>query len=53
MGMICEMGRTLRCRSPARRTMNPKVDGTQRPLSILCLEDNIVQQTVVNVLEAI
>ena len=35
---------------PARRTMIPKADGTERPLSILCLEDKIVQQAVVYVL---
>ncbi|MEC4687284.1 MAG: hypothetical protein VST64_03110 [Nitrospirota bacterium] len=28
-------------------------DGTERPLSVLCLEDKIVQQAVVFVLEAI
>jgi retron-type reverse transcriptase len=33
--------------------MIPKADGTERPLSILCLEDKIVQQAVVFVLEAI
>ena len=38
---------------PARRTMIPKADGTGRSLSILCLEDKIVQQAVVSVLEAI
>ena len=38
---------------PARRTMIPKADGTERPLSILCLEDKIVQQAAVYVLEAI
>ena len=38
---------------PARRTMIPKADGTERPLSILCLEDKIVQQAVVFVLEAV
>ena len=38
---------------PARRTMIPKADGTERSLSILCLEDKIVQQAVVFVLEAI
>ena len=38
---------------PARRTYIPKSDGTQRPLSIQCLEDKIVQQAVVSVLNAI
>jgi len=38
---------------PARRIHIPKPDGSQRPLSILCLEDKIVQQAVVYVLEAI
>ncbi len=38
---------------PARRRMIPKVDGSERPLSIICLEDKIVQQAVVYVLEAI
>ncbi|MGH1483632.1 MAG: reverse transcriptase domain-containing protein [Geminicoccales bacterium] len=39
--------------SPARRTYIPKPDGSERPLSVLCLEDKIVQQAVVYVLEAI
>ncbi len=38
---------------PARRSSIPKPDGTERPLSVLCLEDKIVQQAVVFVLEAI
>jgi retron-type reverse transcriptase len=38
---------------PARRTYIPKPDGSQRLLSILCLEDKIVQQAVVFVVEAI
>ena len=38
---------------PARRSYIPKPDGTDRPLSILCLEDKIVQQAVVFVLEMI
>ncbi len=38
---------------PARRTMIPKADGSERPLSIPSLEDKIVQQAVVFILEAI
>lgn len=38
---------------PARLMFIPKEDGTERPLSILCLEDKIVQQAVVTVLNQI
>ncbi len=38
---------------PARRTVIPKADGSARGLSILSLEDKIVQQAVVFILEAI
>ena len=38
---------------PARRVLIPKEDGSERPLSILCLADKIVQQAVVAVLNAI
>ena len=31
---------------PARRTFIPKADGSKRPLSILCLEDNARQCTI-------
>ena len=32
---------------PARLELHPKPDGTERPLSVLCLEDKIVQQAAV------
>ena len=38
---------------PAKRTYIPKAEGSQRPLSVWCLEDKIVQQAVVTVLEAV
>ncbi len=38
---------------PARRVFILKADGSERPLSILCLEDKIVQQAMVKVLEGI
>jgi RNA-directed DNA polymerase len=38
---------------PARRIYIPKADGRERPISIQCVEDKIVQQAVVSVLEAI
>lgn len=38
---------------PALRVMIPKADGTQRPLSLLCLEDKIVQGAMVSILGAI
>lgn len=37
----------------ARRVFIPKEDGSQRPLSILCLTDKIVQQATVLILESI
>lgn len=38
---------------PAKRVFIPKEDGTQRPLSIICLEDKLVQQALVNILNEI
>ncbi len=38
---------------PARRVFIPKGDGTQRPLSVICLEDKIVQQALVTILNQI
>lgn len=37
----------------ARRIYIPKEDGSQRPLSLICLEDKVVQQAVVQVLNQI
>jgi len=38
---------------PAKRTYIAKADGSERPLSVWCLEDKIVQHAVARVLEAI
>ncbi|EMM3404228.1 reverse transcriptase domain-containing protein [Klebsiella michiganensis] len=38
---------------PARQVFIPKEDGSERPLSIVCLEDKIVQQAMVTVLNQI
>jgi RNA-directed DNA polymerase len=38
---------------PAKRVYIPKADGSERPLSIQCIEDKIAQHTVVTVLNQI
>ena len=38
---------------PAKRVFIPKEDGSERPLSIICLEDKIVQHATVQVLNQI
>jgi group II intron reverse transcriptase/maturase len=39
--------------TPARRIQIPKADGSLRPLSILCLEDKLVQQATVTLMQHI
>ena len=38
---------------PAKRVFIPKEDGSERPLSIICTEDKIVQQATVTILNSI
>ncbi|WP_286811399.1 hypothetical protein [Marinobacter sp. UBA2678] len=40
-------------RTPARRIHVPKVDGSLRPLSILCFEDKVAQQVAVTLMQHI
>jgi len=55
--LIKELHRKLHTGSykpkPARRVFIPKEDGSERPLSIICLEDKIVQQATVLVLNQV